>query len=225
MVPARHAGGVGRGGDGQFLSALFVPEHYRQGDQRELLEAMRANAFATIISADARGAPSATWIPFVIEGTPQRPVIFGHMARANEQWRTWTAQTPLLALFQGPHHYISPSWYEPAPHVPTWNYVAVQVRGRPRLLEDAAEVEAMLDRLVKQFESERRTPWELGAQPADYRTRQAAAIVGFELLVEEITGAWKLSQRACAADRSGVVAGLRAQGGDQALAIAALMGG
>jgi transcriptional regulator len=204
---------------------LFVPEHYRQRDQWALLEAMRANAFATIISADAHGAPSATWIPFVIEGTPERPVIFGHMARANEQWRTWTAQTPLLALFQGPHHYISPSWYEPAPHVPTWNYVAVQVRGRPRLLEDATEVEAMLERLVKHFESERPTPWELGAQPAEYRARQAAAIVGFELLAEEITGAWKLSQRASAGDRGGAIAGLQAEGGDQALAIAALMGG
>jgi transcriptional regulator len=204
---------------------VFVPEHYRQRDQRALLEAMRANAFATIISADAHGAPSATWIPFVIEGSPERPVIFGHMARANEQWRTWTAQTPLLALFQGPHHYISPSWYEPAPHVPTWNYLAVQVRGRPRLLEDGAEVEAMLDRLVKQFEAQRESPWELGDQPADYRSRQAGGIVGFELLIEEIAGAWKLSQRASAADRAGVIAGLRSEGGDQALAIAALMGG
>jgi transcriptional regulator len=225
VVPARHAGGGRRGGDSQLLTALFVPEHYRQGDQGELLEAMRANAFATIISADARGAPSATWIPFLIEGTPERPVIYGHMARANDQWRSWTAQTPLLALFQGPHHYISPSWYEPAPHVPTWNYVAVQVRARPRLLEDDVEVEAMLERLVEQFESERPTPWELGAQPADYRARQAAAIVGFELMIEEITGAWKLSQRAGAGDRAGAIAGLRAEGGDQALAIAALMGG
>lgn len=204
---------------------MFVPEHYRQHDQRALLEAMRANAFATIISADSDGAPSATWIPFLIEGTPQRPVIFGHMARGNDQWRSWTAQTALLALFQGPHHYISPSWYEPAPNVPTWNYVVVQVRGRPRLLGDAAEVEAMLDRLVTQFESARPAPWELAAQPADYRARQAAAIVGFELLVEDIAGAWKLSQRAGAADRGGAIAGLRAQGGDQALAIAALMGG
>ena len=226
MVPARHAGRGGRGGDRLVLTALFVPEHYRQGDQRALVEAMRDNAFATIISADSGGAPSATWIPFLIEGTPERPVIFGHMARANDQWRSWTAQTPLLALFQGPHHYISPSWYEhPAPHVPTWNYVAVAVRGRPRLLGDAAEVEAMLDRLVEQFESARAAPWELGAQPADYRARQAAGIVAFELMIEEITGAWKLSQRAGLADRSGAIAGLRAQGGDQALAIAALMDG
>ena len=148
VVPARHAGGGGRRGDRQLLTALFVPEHYRQRDEPALFEAMRVNAFATIISAGADGAPAATWIPFLIEGTPQRPVIFGHMARANDQWRSWSARTPLLALFQGPHHYISPSWYEPAPHVPTWNYLAVQVRGRPRLLEDGAEVEAMLDRLV-----------------------------------------------------------------------------
>ncbi len=204
---------------------MFVPEHYRQGDRRALAQAMRDNAFATIISADPAGAPSATWIPFLIEGTPERPVIFGHMARANDQWRSWNAQTPLLALFQGPHHYISPSWYEPGPHVPTWNYVAVQVRGRPRLLEEQAEVEAMLDRLVQQFESARPAPWELGAQPEDYRARQAAGIVAFELMIEEITGAWKLSQRAGAADRGGAIEGLRAQGGDHALALAALMDG
>ncbi len=225
MVPARHAGRGGSVGDRLILTALFVPEHYRQGDRRALAQAMRDNAFATIISADPAGAPSATWIPFLIEGTPERPVIFGHMARANDQWRSWNAQTPLLALFQGPHHYISPSWYEPGPHVPTWNYVAVQVRGRPRLLEEQAEVEAMLDRLVQQFESARPAPWELGAQPEDYRARQAAGIVAFELMIEEITGAWKLSQRAGAADRGGAIEGLRAQGGDHALALAALMDG
>lgn len=204
---------------------MFVPEHYRERDAAVLFAALRAHAFATVISAGAGGAPMATWIPFVIEGTAEQPVIFGHLARANDQWRSWSAGTPLLALFQGPHHYISPSWYESAANVPTWNYVAVQVRGRPRLLADAAEVEAMLDRLVAQFESAREAPWELADQAAGYRAQQAAGIVGFELMIEEITGAWKLSQRASAADRAGAIAGLRACGGDDALALVRLMSG
>jgi transcriptional regulator len=202
---------------------VHVPPHYRQHDARALFAAMVAHAFATIVSADEDGAPRASWIPFVVEGTPERPVIFGHLARANDQWRSWSATTALLALFQGPHHYISPSWYESALNVPTWNYVSVQVRGRPRLLEDAGEVEAMLDRLVAQFEGARERPWQLARLPQEYRARQAAGIVAFELMVEEITGAWKLSQRADARDRAGAVAGLRAQRGDDALAIAALM--
>ena len=204
---------------------MHVPEHYRQRDRAALFEAMRENAFATIISAGDGGAPAATWIPFVIEGVPAKPVIFGHLARANDQWRSWKPDTPLLALFQGPHHYISPSWYASEPNVPTWNYLAVQVRGRPRLIDEPRELDAMLDRLVAQFESARATPWELADQPVDYRMRSAAAIVGFELLVEEITGAWKLSQRAGEADRGGAIAGLRETGGDDALAIARLMGG
>jgi transcriptional regulator len=203
---------------------VFVPEHYRQRDPQALFDALRANAFATIISAGPGGAPAASWIPFVIEGTPEQPIIFGHLARANDQWREWTAATPLLALFQGPHHYISPAWYESEPHVPTWNYLAVQVRGRPRLLEQPAEVEAMLERLVSQMESTRERPWQLASMPASYRAQQAAAIVGFELIVAEIAGAWKLSQRADAPDRAGAIAGLRATGGEDALAIASLMG-
>ena len=204
---------------------MFVPEHYRERDATVLFAALRAHAFATIISAEEGGAPRATWIPFVIEGTPARPVIFGHLARLNDQWRTWNPDTPMLALFQGPHHYISPSWYSSAPNVPTWNYLAVQVRGRPRLLEDQVEVEAMLGRLVAQFEAGRETPWKLADQPARYRSGMARGIVGFELLIEEITGAWKLSQSKSAADREGAIAGLRATGGDDALAVARLMGG
>ena len=204
---------------------MFVPHYYRESDPAALLEALRANAFATIISADHDGAPAASWIPFVIEGTPAAPVIYGHLARANGQWRSWTPRTPLLALFQGPHHYISPSWYASAPNVPTWNYVAVQVRGRPRLLEEPAEIDAMLQRLVAQFERHRERPWHLDAQPEDYRRREARGIVAFELLIDEIAGAWKLSQRASAGDRDGAIAGLAAAGGEDALAIARLMAG
>lgn len=186
---------------------------------------MRAHAFATIISAEEGAGPRATWIPFLIEGTPARPVIFGHLARMNDQWRVWNGGTPVLALFQGPHHYISPSWYAGGPNVPTWNYLAVQVRGRPRLLEDQVEVEAMLGRLVAQFEAGRETPWKLVEEPARYRSAMARGIVAFELLIEEISGAWKLSQSKSAADREGAIAGLRATGGDDALAVAQLMSG
>ncbi len=109
--------------------------------------------------------------------------------------------------------------------MPTWNYVAVQVRGRARLLEEPTEVDAMLDRLVAQFESGRAVVWRLADQPAGYRSQQAMDVVGFELVVEEVTGAWKLSQRASAEDRAGVIAGLRTDGGGDALSIARLMGG
>ena len=202
---------------------MFVPEHYRERRATELFEAMRAHAFATIVSAGADGTPAATWIPFVVEGEPERPVIYGHLARANPQWTTWHPATPLLALFQGPHHYLSPSWYPSSPNVPTWNYLAVQVRGRPRVLEDPREVDAMLERLVAQFEADREPAWELSDQPSDYRARMARGIVAFELLIDEITGAFKLSQSKSAADRAGAIAGLERCTGDDAGAIARLM--
>jgi transcriptional regulator len=202
---------------------MYVPEHYRQADAGTLFETMRANAFATIISASAGGQPSATWIPFLVEGEPLAPVIYGHLARANPQWCDWDAATPLLALFQGSHHYVSPAWYVSAQNVPTWNYLAVQVRGRPRLLEDPVEVEAMLERLVNQFEASRRPPWSLRDQPPGYRAGMARGIVAFELLIDEIAGAFKLSQSKSAADRAGVIAALERDGDDDALAIAALI--
>jgi transcriptional regulator len=204
---------------------MFVPEHYRERNATVLFDAMRAHAFATIISAGDDESPLATWIPFVVEGEPQRPVIFGHLARANPQWTAWHAATPLLALFQGPHHYVSPAWYPSAPNVPTWNYVAVQVRGRPRVLEDPVEVEAMLERLVAQFEANREPAWELRDQPPDYRARMARGIVAFELMIDEIVGAFKLSQPKTAADRAGAIAGLEHARGDDAVAIARLMRG
>ena len=223
MVPARHAGrGEDRGGVSDAV-AVFVPEHYRERDATALFEAMRTNAFATVISAGADGVPVATWIPFLVEGEPERPVIFGHLARANPQWSRWHAATSLLALFQGPHHYISPAWYASAPNVPTWNYVAVQVRGRPRLLEDPVEVEAMLERLVDQFEAGVAPAWELRDQPAEYRTRMARGIVAFELSIDEVCGAFKLSQAKSAADRLGAIAGLERAGDEDARAITRLM--
>ena len=202
---------------------MFVPERYRERDAAALFAVMRAHSFATVISCAEDGSPQASWIPFLIEGTPARPVIFGHLARVNDQWRSWSDATPLLALFQGPHHYISPAWYASGPNVPTWNYVAVQVRGRPRLLDDQAEVESMLDRLVAQVESGRQAPWELASLPGDYRSRMARGIVGFELTIEEITGAAKLSQNKSMADREGAIAGLRSAGDADALAVARLM--
>jgi transcriptional regulator len=205
---------------------LYVPPPYRPPGRDALVGLARRCAFATVVSATADGRPEATWIPFLIEGTVESPRVYGHMARANRQWRSWTSETPLLAVFQGPHHYISPRWYATSPNVPTWNYLMVQVRGRPRLLDphaDEAEVVDMLHRLVDQFEGGGPEAWQLASQPESFVAELSKGIAAFELLVDDIDGVWKLSQAKEEADRAATIAALDALGGDHATQIATWM--
>ena len=127
-----------------------------------------------------------------------------------------------LVVFQGPESYISPSWYpskeEHGRVVPTWNYVVVQVRGRPRLIEDAEWIRAHVEALTEEQESRRSTPWKVTDAPERFISGLIGSIVGIEIEIEQIEGKWKVSQNRSAADRKGVKAGLRREGGNAAMA-------
>ena len=140
------------------------------------------------------------------------------MARANPHWRCLDGATRALAVFSGPHAYVSPRWYE-REGVPTWNYVAVHAEGAPRLLEDPAAVRELLARLTDTHDG----PGGFEALPRDLVARMARGIVAFELPIERLTGKAKLSQNKTAGDRAGVIAGLEAQGEPHALEVAALL--
>jgi transcriptional regulator len=151
-----------------------------------------------------------------------RGKIVGHMARANPQWRQFDPEREVLAVFSGPHAYVSPSWYETHPSVPTWNYAAVHVYGRPRIIEDPESVRASIQRLVDRYESDFETPWRMNL-PQRYETSRLRAIVAFEIEISRLEGKFKLNQKSDEVDRRNVADRLDDQGFDNAKGVAELM--
>lgn len=167
---------------------------------------------------------TASHLPFLLQSEAGAPgVLLGHMARANPQWHDFQSGAEVLVLFQGPHGYISPSWYESVEAVPTWNYEAVHAYGVPHLIEDPATVRSLLDALVSEYEAGQPVPWSTRQISDELVTKLQRAIVGFEIRITRLEGKRKLSQNRPAADQRGVLTGLRSTGAPNALELAELM--
>src|SRR5262245_59726970 len=128
---------------------MYIPTAFRAKDRAALYDLIERHGFGTLVTI-VDGSPFATHLPLVLDRT--RDVLLGHVARANPHWHTMNGPSEALVIFQGPHAYVSPSWYTTAPAVPTWNYAAVHVYGVPRLLDEAGLID-LLGRLVDQYES------------------------------------------------------------------------
>lgn len=201
---------------------MYIPPAFREEDLDTLHGLMRRHSFATLVTLDG-SRPFATHLPLLLD--PQRGpfgTLRGHVARANPQGRHLEGDEEVLAIFQGPHAYMSPSWYETALSVPTWNYVAVHAYGTPRLL-DAEETLVLLRDLVQEYESGFEQPWPFDL-PDEFTRKLLQAITGFEIEVTRLEGKQKLSQNRSEADRLGAESGLRTLGDPNSLAIADLMG-
>jgi transcriptional regulator len=138
-----------------------------------------------------------THLPFLLrrDDSAGGGTLDGHFARANRQWRDFASPRAAVAIFRGPHGYISPSWYEPRdkPYVPTWNYVAVHAHGVPRLIEDEEAAFDVVRRTVEQSERDRETGWSLEASH-DYARQILPGIVAFTLSIDRLDAQFKLSQ-------------------------------
>lgn len=203
---------------------MYVPPVFDQADLAACHGLIEANGFGILVSVGAGATtPLATHIPFLLDraGGP-RGTLTGHMARANPHCELLS--TEALIIFQGPHAYVSPSWYEAAPAVPTWNYMAVHAYGTPRIIDDSAEAQATLAHLVDAHEAGRTTPWQLDSLPGDFVDEMVRGIVAFEVPITRLEGKWKLSQNRSAADRRGVIKALRTQGDPISDAVAEAMG-
>jgi transcriptional regulator len=143
------------------------------------------------------------------------------MARANPQWQGFGEAQPVLAIFHGPHAYVSPSWYR-ATGVPTWNYAVVHVYGRARPIEDQATLRSLIERLTALHEARNPSPWR-NDLPDDRYHDLLGKIVGFEIDIERMEAKFKLSQNRSDADRQGVIAGLRGTGRSSDAVLAELM--
>ena len=172
---------------------MYLPKSFQIEDLAELHGFMRAYNFASLVTQH-QGAPFASHLPFLLDaGRGPRGTLLAHMARANPQWRDFDATSESLVIFQGPHAYISPSWYETHPSVPTWNYAVVHAYGVPRIVEDHATLHHMLEVLVDTHEAAFARPWRMDL-PHDYLDKMMRAVVGFEIEITRLEGKLKLSQ-------------------------------
>jgi transcriptional regulator len=192
---------------------MYIPQHFLETDENKLAALIDRYSFGTLVTTSS-GRPFASHVPFIHARAERK--LYCHVARANPQWRDLDGTTALV-MFQGPHSYISPTWYT-AGGVPTWNYVAVHVYGSARAVDDPAHAKRHVEALAALHESGRESPWV-----PQYDERMLRAIVGIVIDIAEIQGKLKVSQNRSAADRARVIEQLTANGTENELAIASLV--
>ncbi len=169
---------------------------------------MRDNAFATIITTDENGKPIATQLPFLVKQSDNKIKLEAHFAKVNPQWKQLENNAQVLVIFQGPHCYISPSWYDEA-GVPTWDYVTVQTYGSAKLFETKQQTAELIEELTDKYEQVfDKTVTKRWKAKNNYPDTMLNAIVGFEITVHTIEGKVKIGQNKSRKDLEGVVKAL-----------------
>ena len=202
--------------------AVYIPAAFAVDDRAATLRHLHDHPFATLITP-AAPEPWITHIPLLLKDVGDTDAtLIGHFARANPHWRH-VAGVESIAIFHGPHAYVSPSWYaEPAQAVPTWNFTAVHAAGSLEIFDDAAKTRGVLDALIARFEGNRASPWKL-SMPDRERDAMIGAIVGFEMPIRRFEVKFKLSQNRPRDDRIRVIGALQAEGYSEAAQTAAWM--
>lgn len=200
----------------------YIPQDFQVSNEETLQEFMRLYPFATIVSSTPEETV-ASHVPVITRSMGKTLVIAGHLARANHHWKLMNASIPALVVFHGPHGYISPTWYESTPAVPTWNYGVVHAHGLPTVKTEEAFIRGVLKDLVERHEGNHAKSWRPEMTPAQYYDQMLRAIVGFELPVTKLEGKFKLGQNRSAADRHGVIAALEDAHSPEATRLAEFM--
>jgi len=169
---------------------MYIPDSYKNENQAEIEDFLKKNSFGILIN-HTRGKLWATHIPLELENKNGKAILCGHISKENPQWKGFEDNDQVLAVFSGPHAYISSSWYDHE-NVPTWNYIAVHVYGKVKIVDEEATV-AMLKQLVDKYETDSENP----VRVEDFSKKtmlQARGIVGFEIEIESIEATRKMSQ-------------------------------
>ncbi len=185
---------------------MYLRPAFNEPDIEKIIALIEANPFGVLVSHGA-GGMAATHVPFLVERAGDSLILSAHLGAPNPQCADLDGGQA-LAIFAGPHAYISPGWYKTQPAVPTWDYVAVHVHGTLQAVNDLDEVSAML-RALAVHDPER---FDLDALPDKFRAAMIAGIRAFRLPAARIEAQWKMSQNRSPADRQGVIAALRRQG-------------
>jgi len=203
---------------------MYVPRMFHEEDWPEIRKLIAENSFATIVNCDG-DVPVATHAPLrLVERESGPAVLQGHVARANPHWKLFESSQRTLAIFTGPHSYISPRWYDHV-NVPTWNYMAVHVYGKPRVVSDAVEIRALMGNLVATYEGGNTagTGYSIESLPEDFLASQLKGIVCFEISVDDVQASFKLSQNRNDASYENVIHQLQASNDAGARAVAEAM--
>ena len=197
---------------------MYIPKLYREEDKEKILEFLKQNNFPALVTYDGE-KPIATHLPVeVIEAEDGALTVVGHMSRANPQWKSFGGEEVLL-IFQGPHNYISPRWYDHV-NVPTWNYMMAHLYGKVRLVE-GEELYALMSRLVQKHEVQ--TGYSLEGLPEDFVKKEMKGIVGFAVDVTRVEASYKLSQNRNDADHENIIRELEERGDEQSAGVAQTM--
>ncbi|MBN9617769.1 MAG: transcriptional regulator [Acidobacteriales bacterium 59-55] len=206
---------------------MYIPRANEETRLEVLHDLIESHPLASLVTIASSGL-FASHLPMVLERkSATRALLKGHLSRANKQWQDFQPGVQALAIFSGPEHYISPSWYpekkETGKVVPTWNYAVVHVYGHLRVVEDPAWLMEHLNALTTVHEASFPAPWKVSDAPADYIASLIKGIVGVELPIERIEGKWKASQNHPERNRIGVVEGLERLNTPESLAMKALV--
>jgi len=206
---------------------MYVPTHFREKDLPVLHDAIERSGLSTLVTVSPDGL-DASHVPMLLDRkVGPMGTLYGHIARANDQWRRPAGGFPALAIFLGPDAYVTPSWYATkkltGKVVPTWNYVAIHAQGQLTFFENEERLLDLVTRLTQIHEARREDPWAVSDAPSAYIREHLKGIVGFELAISSLDGKWKVSQNRPAEDRAGVADGLRREGDASANAVAALV--
>ena len=196
---------------------MYVSHFYREEDLKRVADFVREHDFATLVLSQD-GVPVASHLLMDFETSPDGTwLVNGHMARANKLWRAFDSAKEVLLIFGGPNTYISPTWYNHL-NVPTWNYIAVHLYGAPRVIDGGPELEDILSRLIKRYETQ--SNYRMETLPADFREKEMRGTVGFQVKVTRVEANFKLSQNRSDEDHANVIQQLEVRGDEHSLAIA-----
>ena len=198
---------------------MYISKLNRNENVEELHKFVRENGFAILIST-VEGKPWATHIPLLLAADGKK--LSGHIARGNKQWKEWNSESEVLAIFTGPHAYISSSWYDHE-NVPTWNYIAVHVYGKLKILSDHELLQSLKD-LTDKYEKHSEQPVSVETMNPAYVKKEMLGIVGFEIEISKMEAAYKLSQNRDEKNHKKIVAELEKRNDPASSAIAHEMG-
>ncbi|HEY8519203.1 MAG TPA: FMN-binding negative transcriptional regulator [Gammaproteobacteria bacterium] len=182
---------------------MYTPSHFAEAKLPVLHDFIRRHSLGTLIASTARGLEAEHVPLLLVESRGDYGALQGHVARANPIWQVLPDGADVLVVFQGPHHYVSPSWYpakqEHGRVVPTWNYVVVHARGRITWNRERAWLRDLLERTIDFNERAQPHPWRLTDAPAEFVEPMLDAIVGFEIPIASLQGKWSSARAAARA--------------------------
>jgi transcriptional regulator len=196
---------------------MYTPNIYKDEDPESIRAFLKGNSFGILIN-QTHGKLCATHIPIELElNTDGKEILQGHISKLNPQAEGFAENDQVLAVFSGAHGYISPSWYDHE-NVPTWNYIAVHVYGRIKIVDETATIE-QLKKLVDKYEASSENPVRVEDLSAK-TMREARGIFGFEIEIDEIQATKKLSQNRDDHNYKNIISELEKTENPQSIALA-----